>query len=99
MSSRKGGGDKEARGVAEEDIAQAIKTYIVGQFMPEQPHAVIDDEDQLFQRGIIDSLGIFMLLAFLQERFQVEIQPEDVVLENFETVRAITRLIAARRAS
>ena len=33
------------------------------------------------------------------ERFGVGVQPDDLILENFETVNAIKRLVEARRAA
>ena len=40
-----------------------------------------------------------MLIGFLEEAFGILVQPQDVVLENFETVNAIADLVMTRRAS
>ena len=77
-----------------EDIARTIKDYISREFA-----SGVDDltlTTNLLDREIIDSLGIFLLVGFIKEALDVEIEPEDISMENFETIDAITRLIAAR---
>jgi acyl carrier protein len=49
--------------------------------------------DSLFQRGLLDSQGVISMVAFCEETFDIEIRDEDVVPENFESVRALSRLI------
>jgi D-alanine--poly(phosphoribitol) ligase subunit 2 len=42
------------------------------------------------EEGLIDSLGVMRLVAFLEEEFDVKIPPQDLTIENFITVQAIT---------
>jgi len=81
------------------ETEQAIADYIRNEFLRDQPDIVLAKDEPLIQTGIIDSLGIFVLIGFLEERFNVAVEPGDVVLENFETIDAITALVDARRAS
>ena len=82
-----------------DSIEQAVKDYIVKEFLFDKPGQHLESDDLLIASDIIDSLGIFMLVAFLEKRFGVGVQPDDVILENFETVTAIKRLVEARRAA
>ena len=52
--------------------------------------AVISEEDELLLSGLIDSLGIMRLVAHIEQEHQVKIPPEDITIENFSTVSAIT---------
>jgi acyl carrier protein len=78
---------------------QAIKDYILKEFLFDNPGQRLESNDLLLAGDIIDSLGIFMLVAFMEKQFGVKVQPADLVLENFETVNAIKRLVEARRSS
>jgi acyl carrier protein len=82
-----------------DSIEQAVKDFIVKEFLFDKPGQHLESDDLLVASDIIDSLGIFMLVAFLEKRFGVGVQPDDVILENFETVTAIMRLVEARRAA
>lgn len=78
------------------DIERVIKDHIVKEFMYDEVGTFLDGDEPLIRPGIIDSLGIFRLIAFLEERFGIKIQAEDVVLEKFETVNAIKNLVMAK---
>ncbi len=49
--------------------------------------------DSLYQRGLLDSQAVINMVAFCEETFDIEIRDEDVVPENFESLRALSRLI------
>lgn len=78
------------------DIGQAIKDYIAKEFILDKPGIVLDSHLPLIEEGIIDSLGIFVLIAYIEDRFKVKIQPAEVVLENFKSIDAIEHLISSR---
>lgn len=73
------------------DVSTALKERIISEFLGGTGE--IDDETRLVEDEIIDSLGIFLLLGFIKERFDVEVDPEDVTLENFATISTITSLV------
>lgn len=51
------------------------------------------DSTSLVSSGILDSLDIMSLIMDLERAFEIEIDPEDVLSENFESVDAITALV------
>jgi acyl carrier protein len=53
----------------------------------------VTDEQSLVESGVIDSLGIFRLVAFLEENFRVRIGDEEIVGENFESIVSIERFV------
>jgi acyl carrier protein len=59
----------------------------------------VSDTDSLTELGIIDSLGIFRLVSFLEDNFNVRIGDEEIVTDNFQTVNEIERFVAAKQAA
>jgi len=49
----------------------------------------IQMDDDLLSAGIIDSLGVLQLVAFIEDQFKIQMPDEDVVLENFQSVNAL----------
>lgn len=47
----------------------------------------------LISEGIIDSFEVVNIVMELEEEFKIEIDPEDVIAENFASVDSIIRLI------
>ncbi|MEN8237783.1 MAG: acyl carrier protein [Actinomycetota bacterium] len=73
-------------------IRPAIIEYITEEF-------VLDGSDvdvataNLLEEEVIDSLGIFTLVSFIEDKFGVSVDPEEVNLDNFETVDAVVGLV------
>lgn len=61
--------------------------------------AKIDYDEDLLSEGIIDSLGILQLVAFIEDAFGVVIPDEDVVLENFMSVNALTAYLESQKTA
>lgn len=57
------------------------------------PDVDFDENTELIKNKIFDSLGIISLVAELSDEFDIEITPEDIVPENFETVQTIYNMI------
>lgn len=73
------------------DVMPALRQFIMEEFV--RDGSPIDETTNLLEQEIIDSLGIFTLISFIEDRFGVRVAPEDVNLENFETLAAIASLV------
>jgi len=76
--------------------SRPIRTFIVERLAPATGRTHLDDDDDLIDSGVVDSLGIFQLVAFLEESFGIAIGDEEITPENFGSITAIERLVAAR---
>lgn len=61
--------------------------------------AAIDLDDELLTTGKIDSLGLMRLVSFIGEEFSVTVPYEDILIENFKSVRAIDAYLQQRHPS
>jgi len=75
------------------DIQNVIKDYIVKELMYDRPETELTIDTPLIEEEIIDSMGIFRLITFLEEQFSFTLKHEEVVLESFETIVAIANLV------
>lgn len=58
-----------------------------------EPDVDFSIEKDLVDQHILDSLSIVMLVSDLEEAFDVEITPVDIVPENFESAETIYAMI------
>jgi len=77
-------------------ISDSIKTFIATELIQDDIDDVVEDDTPLIDNGVIDSLGVMKLVAYLEETFAITVSPDDLVPENFETPKLITALVAAR---
>jgi acyl carrier protein len=77
------------------DIKADIKEYILEEFVPDGD-VDVEDDTNLLEEEVIDSLGIFTLISFIEGKFDVSIDAEEVNLDNFETLNNITKLVESK---
>lgn len=58
----------------------------------------LDADSRLLEGGLIDSLGILELMAFLGETYGIEVSDEDFLPENFETIGSLASFVERKRA-
>lgn len=78
-------------------IADSVRNFIVDEAQWDGPREQLSDDYPLLEKGLIDSLGVFHLVTFLEGEFGVEVQDEELVPENFGTIANIARLVASKR--
>jgi acyl carrier protein len=65
----------------------------------ERPDVVgeqIDPTASLIDGGVLDSMFLIQLVAFVEQRFAVSVTPEEVSPDNFESLERIDRLIRGK---
>lgn len=58
---------------------------------------LVTHEEELLSSGLIDSITIMKLIAHLEETYEIKVPPQDMVIENFNTVSSITEYIAQQQ--
>jgi acyl carrier protein len=62
-------------------------------------HQDLADEDDVFALGLISSLFAMELVEFVEREFGITVESEDIEMENFRSIAAITRLVEAKSGS
>lgn len=73
-----------------------IRNYIAEELKWDKPASELSDDYPLLERDVVDSLGIFKIIGFIEDEFDVEVDDEELVPENFETINSIAALISAK---
>ena len=77
-------------------IENAIRQFIAEELNTDG--SSLSDDYPLLERNVLDSLGLFQLVGYLESEFGVEVQDEELVPQNFGTIADISRLVEAKRA-
>ncbi|MGB2643173.1 MAG: acyl carrier protein [Candidatus Acidiferrum sp.] len=67
-----------------------IRSFVLENFPLARARGV-KDGDELLESGIVDSLGILDLVAFLESEFALHIQDDDLMPENFRSIESIVK--------
>ncbi len=76
-------------------IEHTVRRFIADELTQDGNGAGITDDYPLLERQVLDSLGIFELVSFLESEFGIEIQDEELVPSNFGTISNIGRFVRA----
>ena len=79
-----------------EKVKEQIKNYIKKNFLFDRRD--LDDDEPLFEPGLIDSLGFISLLAFIEKNFRINIRMSEVVIEKFNNVNKISEIVSGKMA-
>jgi acyl carrier protein len=76
------------------EIKKKIKLFLSKFF---QNYDLKEDED-IFALGFVNSLFAMQLVTFVEKEFEISIENEDLDLDNFRTINALTDLIERKRS-
>ncbi|MER8070432.1 phosphopantetheine-binding protein [Streptomyces sp. NPDC094034] len=74
-----------------------IKQFVIEEFLPDITAQELADDHDLLSDGVIDSLGVLKLIAWVEDRFELPIGDTDLDPDNFRSVAAIDAFIAGAR--
>ena len=73
------------------DIEGRIIDFIERELM--SPGDTVTRDDDLLSGEVFDSIGVLRLAAFVEEEFQLDMQPADFVVENFQNVAVLAEYV------
>lgn len=82
--------DNSMEGVKEK-IRAFVLEYAAGKGLTE-----LKDDEPILTTNIIDSLGSFRMIAFLEETFPLTIEDTDMMPENFRTLNDVESFVARK---
>ena len=70
-----------------------VRSHILGDFLFTDDETKLRDTDSFLEEGIVDSTGVLELVMFVEEKFGVQVDDEDIVPENFDSVERLARYV------
>jgi len=74
-----------------DELEKFLLTEIAIDFDPDKKS--LSPDENLISSGIIDSMGILKLTAFMEKKFGIKIGNEEIIPENFQTLNALTEFV------
>ena len=77
------------------DLAVSVRNSFSSSFrLP--VNTKIKDSEALLESGILDSLGVLEVVAFIEQEYSIHVSDDDFVLENFRSIDRIAAFILSR---
>jgi acyl carrier protein len=81
--------------MAADDIEREINSFVLTNFLFGQS-VELQPDDSLLGRGLIDSTGVLELVDFLEERYEIKVEDEEVIPNNLDSVRKVAAYVARK---
>ncbi|CAK9884177.1 MAG: D-alanine--poly(phosphoribitol) ligase subunit 2 [Candidatus Erwinia impunctatus] len=81
------------------NVKAIIASFLSEEFAPDIKAEEFDASMNLVDFGIIDSLGVLKLVAWLESDFGIVVQPEELNVEQFSSLAAIAEFVDCKLAA
>jgi acyl carrier protein len=82
--------------VTEAQIASEVKSFLARELLPDTE---IDDRTRLIGSGYLTSIAITKLVTFLETQYGIEVEPQEMDEDHFDTLPRIARLVLSKRGA
>ena len=76
-----------------DEVNLKIRAFLVERF----PRFNLGDDDDIREAGFVNSLVATEMVAFVESEFRIKLAREDLVMDNFQTINALARLVDSKR--
>lgn len=76
------------------EIEREVRSFVIEHFLSGHASKLHDDGSLLGE--VIDSMGVLDLVMFLQDRFKITVEDEEVVPSNLDTVKNLAAYVAKK---
>ncbi len=77
------------------DVKEKVRAFVL-EYAGSKGLTEVTDDQPLLTSDIIDSLGSFRMIDFLEQTFSLTIEDTDMVPENFQTLNEVENFIARK---
>ena len=81
------------------DISLAVRRFIGENFLFRDDGDALTHDASLLDAGIIDSTGVLELVCFLETTFGIEVQDDEMLPENLDSIRSISSYVGRKLES
>ena len=77
-------------------VQSEVRQFIVESFLFGEEGG-FNDEDSFLDKGLIDSTGILEVVSFIEEEYGIEVDDEELVPENLDSVKRLSAFVERKR--
>ena len=78
------------------EIRNEIRNFILDNFMMGRNVEELGDSDSLLNKGILDSTGVLELVGFLEEKYLIKVEDEELIPQNLDSVDNLVKFVQSK---
>lgn len=81
------------------NIQETVKSFISENILFSDNGFPYDLNDSFLEKGIVDSMNVMEIVAFVEDTFGVTIKDSDIVPMNFDSIANITKFVESKKST
>jgi acyl carrier protein len=81
------------------DIEQQLRRFVIDNFPFGQASDGLSNDDSFLEHGIVDSFGVLELVAFLEDRYGITIQDQELIPDNLDSINRLVNFLGRKLQS
>ena len=81
-----------------EPVEGELREFLAENFPLGRDVSELSSSDSLLEAGVIDSTGVMELVAFLEETYGVQVDDQELLPENLDSIENIVRYVTEKLA-
>ena len=73
-------------------IEHEIRSFIVENYLLAKEDS-LSNNDSFLEKGIFDSTGILELVSFVEHKYNLELEPDELVPENLDSIASLAQFL------
>jgi acyl carrier protein len=79
-----------------QNIEQEIREFVTDNFLFGQASIRLSNYDSFLDQGIIDSTGVLELVAFLEEKYQIKIEDNELTPQYLDSIHKLVKFLETK---
>jgi len=80
-------------------VRNKLREFIFENFLVGLRKNELDGADSFLEKGIIDSTGVLELVSFVEDNFKIEVNDEELVPDNFDSVNKLGEYVRRKTSN
>ncbi len=77
-------------------LKSEIRHFIIENFLYGRDDGDLKDDVSFLEKGLIDSTGVLELVSFIEEKYEISVDDEELIPDNFDSVNKLSAFITKK---
>lgn len=80
------------------NVKREIREFVKENYVLSGELEALDADHSLMEQGIIDSIGVFALIDFIEQRYSISLSDHEITPENLDSINRIIAFVNHKRS-
>ncbi len=79
------------------EVRLQLRRYIAENLLFSDKEYPFEDDASFLKNGVVDSTGVMELVAYVEQKFGITVDPKEVVPNNFDSIKNLSAFIKQKK--